>query len=73
MIRADDGAARLPRSPTPTPRTCKQGSLGVALETFEPGGRHGEALEDTDAARHAADLTNAFVEGVGAASWTPRR
>jgi 2,3-bisphosphoglycerate-independent phosphoglycerate mutase len=35
----------------------------VALETFELEVARCEPLEDTDAARRAAELTNAFVEG----------
>ena len=45
------------------PAYLRQGHLGVALETFEPVVVTATALEDSDAARHAADLTNAFVEG----------
>jgi 2,3-bisphosphoglycerate-independent phosphoglycerate mutase len=45
------------------PAYRKEGSLGVALETFELEVARCEPLEDTDAARRAAELTNAFVEG----------
>jgi 2,3-bisphosphoglycerate-independent phosphoglycerate mutase len=45
------------------PAYRKEGSLGVALETFEPTVARCEPLQDTEAARRAADLTNAFVEG----------
>jgi len=45
------------------PAYRKEGSLGVALETFEPEVARCEPLEDTDRARRAAELTNAFVEG----------
>jgi 2,3-bisphosphoglycerate-independent phosphoglycerate mutase len=45
------------------PAYRKEGSLGVALETFEPEVATAEPLEDTDEARRAAELTNAFVEG----------
>jgi 2,3-bisphosphoglycerate-independent phosphoglycerate mutase len=45
------------------PAYRKEGSLGVALETFELEVARCELLEDTDAAGRAADLTNAFVEG----------
>src|SRR6266508_3404877 len=41
----------------------KEGSLGVALETFELEVARCEPLEDTEAAGRAAELTNAFVEG----------
>jgi len=45
------------------PAYRKEGSLGVALERFELEVARCEPLEDTDAARRAAELTNAFVEG----------
>jgi 2,3-bisphosphoglycerate-independent phosphoglycerate mutase len=45
------------------PAYRKEGSLGVALETFELEVARCEPLEDTDAARRAAEMTNAFVEG----------
>ncbi len=45
------------------PAYRKEGSLGVALETFEFEVARCEPLEDTDAAERAAELTNAFVEG----------
>jgi 2,3-bisphosphoglycerate-independent phosphoglycerate mutase len=45
------------------PAYRKEGSLGVALETFELEVARCEPLENTDAARRAAELTNAFVEG----------
>jgi 2,3-bisphosphoglycerate-independent phosphoglycerate mutase len=45
------------------PAYAKRGSLGVALETFEDEVALAEPLDDTDAARRAADLTNAFVRG----------
>ena len=43
------------------PAYVKQGSLGVALETFPNRVARAEPLEDTDAARRSADLTNEFV------------
>jgi 2,3-bisphosphoglycerate-independent phosphoglycerate mutase len=43
------------------PAYVKQGSLGVALETFPNIVAWAEPLEDTQAARRAADLTNEFV------------
>jgi 2,3-bisphosphoglycerate-independent phosphoglycerate mutase len=62
VIRADDG--RLSAEVTNTdPAYRKDGSLGVALETFDAEVVRCEPLEDTDEAHHAADLTNAFVEG----------
>jgi 2,3-bisphosphoglycerate-independent phosphoglycerate mutase len=61
VIRANEG--RLSAEVTNTdPAYRKEGSLGVALETFEPKVVRCEPLEDTDAARRAAELTNAFVE-----------
>jgi 2,3-bisphosphoglycerate-independent phosphoglycerate mutase len=45
------------------PAYRKQGHLGVALETFEPVVARCEPLEDSEPARRAAELTNAFVEG----------
>ena len=61
VIRADEG--RLSAEVTNTdPAYRKEGSLGVALETFEPVVARCEPLADTDAARRAAELTNTFVE-----------
>ncbi len=45
------------------PAYRKEGSLGVALETFEPVVARCEPLDDTEAARRAAEITNGFVEG----------
>jgi 2,3-bisphosphoglycerate-independent phosphoglycerate mutase len=45
------------------PAYRREGNLGVALETFEPVVVTAEALDDTEEAKRAADLTNAFVEG----------
>ncbi len=60
-IRAD---APLSAAVTNTdPAYRREGHLGVALETFEPVVTPAAPLEDSDAARRAADLTNAFVEG----------
>jgi len=61
VIRADDGPLSAEVTNT-DPAYRKEGSLGVALETFEPVVARCEPLEDTDAARHAAELTNRFVE-----------
>ena len=62
LIRADEG--RLSAEVTNTdPAYRKNGSLGVALETFEPQVARCEPLADTAEARRAAELTNAFVEG----------
>jgi 2,3-bisphosphoglycerate-independent phosphoglycerate mutase len=62
VIRADDGRLSANVSNT-DPAYTKQGSLGVALETFENRVVTAEPLDDTDEARRAAELTNAFVEG----------
>ncbi len=62
VLRPDEGA--LSANVTNTdPAYAKQGSLGVALETFEDRVATAEPLDDTEEARRAADLTNAFVEG----------
>ncbi len=45
------------------PAYRKEGHLGVALETFDPEVARCDPLDDTDAARLAAEITNAFVEG----------
>src|SRR5439155_8409945 len=45
------------------PAYAKEGSLGVALEHFENHVAVAEPLDDTEAARRSANLTNAFVEG----------
>ena len=61
LIRAGEG--RLSADVTNTdPAYRKEGSLGVALETFEPVVAHCEPLSDSDEAHHAAELTNRFVE-----------
>src|SRR5574341_334716 len=62
VIRSSDGPLSAEVSNT-DPAYRKEGSLGVALETFEPTVARCEPLEDTEAARRAAELTNAFVEG----------
>ena len=61
VIHSDDGALSAEVSNT-DPAYRKDGSLGVALETFEPAVSRCEPLEDTEAAHRAADLTNMFVE-----------
>jgi 2,3-bisphosphoglycerate-independent phosphoglycerate mutase len=61
VIRADDGPLSSDVTNT-DPAYRKEGSLGVALETFEPVVARCEPLEESEAARHAADLTNRFVE-----------
>jgi 2,3-bisphosphoglycerate-independent phosphoglycerate mutase len=62
VIRSDDGPLSAEVTNT-DPAYRKEGSLGVALETFENEVARAEALDDTREARRAADLTNAFVEG----------
>jgi 2,3-bisphosphoglycerate-independent phosphoglycerate mutase len=64
VIHAD---GRLSASVTNTdPAYRREGHLGVALETFEPRIVRAEALDDSEEARRAAELTNAFVEGSAA-------
>lgn len=62
VIRADRG--ELSGEVTNTdPAYRREGSLGVALETFENEVIRCEPMKETDEAHHAAELTNAFVEG----------
>jgi 2,3-bisphosphoglycerate-independent phosphoglycerate mutase len=61
LIRAADGPLSAEVTNT-DPAYRKDGSLGVALETFEPVVARCEPLADTDRAHHAAELTNLFVE-----------
>jgi 2,3-bisphosphoglycerate-independent phosphoglycerate mutase len=63
VIRSTDGVALSANVTNTDPAYRREGSLGVALETFEPVVVRCEPLEPTDPARRAADLTNAFVEG----------
>jgi 2,3-bisphosphoglycerate-independent phosphoglycerate mutase len=60
VIRSKEGALSAEVSNT-DPAYARQGSLGVALESFEDRVAWAEPLEDTEAARRAADLTNTFV------------
>jgi 2,3-bisphosphoglycerate-independent phosphoglycerate mutase len=62
VIRADDGPLSADVTNT-DPAYRREGHLGVALETFDPVVVRAEPLDGSDAARRAADLTNAFVEG----------
>ncbi len=65
VIRSDEGA--LSANVTNTdPAYAKEGSMGVALETFPNVVAVSEPLDGSDEARRAADLTNAFVEGASA-------
>lgn len=63
VIRAEDGTPLSAAVTNTDPAYRREGRLGVAVETFEPVVVRAEPLEDTEAARRAADLTNAFVEG----------
>jgi 2,3-bisphosphoglycerate-independent phosphoglycerate mutase len=45
------------------PAYAKEGSLGVALETFENRVAESRALDDSEEARRSAELTNLFVQG----------
>jgi 2,3-bisphosphoglycerate-independent phosphoglycerate mutase len=62
VIRSDAGPLSAEVTNT-DPAYRKEGPLGVALETFEPVVARCEPLEDSEAARRAAELTNAFVVG----------
>jgi 2,3-bisphosphoglycerate-independent phosphoglycerate mutase len=62
VIRVREGSLSAQVTNT-DPAYRKEGSLGVALETFELEVARCEPLEDTDAARRTAELTNAFVQG----------
>ena len=61
VIRAEGDLSAAVTNTDPAYR--REGHLGVALETFDPTVVTAEPLDDSDAARHAADLTNVFVEG----------
>lgn len=63
VIRTDDGSPLSAAVTNTDPAYAREGHLGVALETFEPRVVEAEPLEDTPPARHAAELTNAFVTG----------
>jgi len=66
VIRSDDGAPLSAEVTNTDPAYRREGNLGVALETFEPRVVTAEALTNSEAARRAAALTNAFVEGSAA-------
>jgi 2,3-bisphosphoglycerate-independent phosphoglycerate mutase len=61
VLRNADGPLSAEVSNT-DPAYRKEGSLGVALETFSNEVATAEPLEDTPEARRASELTNAFVE-----------
>ena len=65
VIRAKDGTLSADVSNT-DPAYAKEGSLGVALATFEHRVAEARPLDDSEEARRAADLTNRFVEGAAA-------
>jgi len=62
VIRSSEGPLSAEVTNT-DPAYAKEGPLGVALETFEHRVARSEPIHDTEAARRAAELTNAFVEG----------
>jgi 2,3-bisphosphoglycerate-independent phosphoglycerate mutase len=61
VIHADDSALSASVSNT-DPAYAKEGSLGVALETFENRVATAEPLDDSQEANVAAELTNIFVD-----------
>ena len=61
VIRADERLSAEVSNTDPAYR--RDGRLGVAMETFDPIVARAEPLENTEAARRSAQLTNAFVEG----------
>ena len=63
VIHPTDGHPLSAQVSNTDPAYRREGTLGVALETFEPRVVTAEALEDSEAARRAAELTNAFVDG----------
>jgi 2,3-bisphosphoglycerate-independent phosphoglycerate mutase len=63
VIRTDDGEPLSADVTNTDPAYERRGHMGVALETFEPRVATAVALEATEAAERAAELTNAFVEG----------
>ena len=66
VIRSDDGAPLSAEVTNTDPAYRRDGHLGVAVETFEPRVVTAEALVDSEGARRASALTNAFVEGSAA-------
>jgi 2,3-bisphosphoglycerate-independent phosphoglycerate mutase len=63
VIRTADGSPLSANVTNTDPAYGRKGTLGVALERFDPIVATCEPLEATEEARHAAELTNAFVEG----------
>jgi 2,3-bisphosphoglycerate-independent phosphoglycerate mutase len=64
VIRSGQGSLSSNVSNT-DPAYAKQGSLGVALETFEDRAAPCEPLDGSEAARLGADLTNRVVDQAG--------
>ncbi|MEP7059594.1 MAG: alkaline phosphatase family protein [Actinomycetota bacterium] len=62
VIRATDGRPLGANVTNTDPAYRREGNLGVALEHFEPRVATCEPLDGSEAARNAADITNAFVE-----------
>jgi 2,3-bisphosphoglycerate-independent phosphoglycerate mutase len=60
VIRSTEGPLSAEVSNT-DPAYARRGSLGVALEEFEDQVAWAEPLDDSEAARRAAELTNVFV------------
>ncbi|MBI3649370.1 MAG: phosphoglycerate mutase, partial [Actinobacteria bacterium] len=63
VIRSTDGSGLSANVTNTDPAYRREGHLGVALETFEPRVVTCEPLDGSEEALHAAQLTNAFVEG----------
>ena len=61
VIRSSEGPLSANISNT-DPAYAKQGSLGIALETFENRVARSEPLDDTSEGKLSADLTNEFVK-----------
>lgn len=61
VIRSESGRLSANVSNT-DPAYAKQGSLGVALETFEDRPARSEPLDDSPEAARGAELTNLFVD-----------
>lgn len=62
VIRSTQGALSAQVSNT-DPAYAKEGSLGIALATFENRPAEARALDDSEEAARGAHLTNLFVEG----------
>src|SRR6266511_5256836 len=62
VIRAEEGPLSAHVTNT-DPAYAKEGSLGVALESFQNRVAESRPLDDSEEARRAAEVTNAFVQG----------